>query len=63
MPALLQDVVVTLAALWAVWVIVRRMGAVVSPGAGRTASCDNCASGKAGGRPDDGAAKPLTLIR
>jgi hypothetical protein len=63
MPALLQDVVVTLAALWAVWVVVRRVGLLVAPGQRRTVSCDNCANGPSGAGAADGAAKPLTLVR
>ena len=62
MPDLLQDVIVTLAALWGVWAIVRRVGLLVAPGQHRAASCDHCASAPAGTRPDS-AARPLTLVR
>ena len=65
MPDLLQDVVVTLAALWAAWVIVRRVLSTVGPGPGRAAGCDHCAGGGAAeaARRDDATPRPLTLIR
>ena len=62
MPELFQDVVVTLVAVWAAWVIVRRVTAVVTPGPKRSASCDNCASSSAASKGDAGP-KPLTLVR
>lgn len=65
MPELIQDVIVTLVAIGAASIVVKRVFSFVSPGRGRVATCDACPSGQ--GQNDattlaDGAAKPLTLV-
>lgn len=58
-----QDVVVTLTAVAAVWVIVRRVTSAVGPGPRRTASCTKCASASPATPKGDAATRPLTLVR
>ena len=71
---MLQHVIVTIVALGAVGVIVRRVAGVVQPGSGK-APCASCPSARAQGLPDGGRrqpacgssitpeTKPLTLVR
>jgi len=70
MPELVQDVVVTIAALGAAWILVRRVFGVFGPARGASSGCPSCASGE-GGCGHTGAstttatpaAAPLTLHR
>lgn len=62
---LLQDAVVTLLALGAAILVVRRVFAVVQPASGEPA-CASCPSAEAHGQKPESAteaAKPLTLVR
>ena len=66
MPAadLVQHAVVTLAALGAAWVIVRRVFSFVKPAGGGPPKCASCPAAQ-GQKPEPltSEAKPLTLIR
>jgi hypothetical protein len=66
MPELLQDVIVTLFAAGAAWIIVKRVFSFVNPAQGRVATCDSCPSGQSNDSTtnlEDGLTKPLTLVR
>jgi hypothetical protein len=67
MPEFMQDVVVTLIAIGAAYLVVSRVFSMVSPGKGQ-ASCDSCPSDQrqgstAAGTDGADAVKPLTLVR
>jgi hypothetical protein len=67
MSVLLQDVIVTIAALGAAGVVVRRLFEFVQPAAKSAPGCPNCASSPSCGhtvsRQPAVEAKPLKLVR
>jgi hypothetical protein len=60
---IVQHAIVTLAAIGAAWVVVRRVVGVVKPAGGAAPKCASCPAA----RPQDAQltseAKPLTLVR
>jgi len=65
MPDLLQNVIIALAAAWAVWTIVRRVFATLGPARPGAATCDGCPNGQASraGRGGETKIHPVTLVR
>jgi hypothetical protein len=65
MPAeLVQHAIVTLAAIGAGWVIVRRVFSFVKPAGGAAPKCASCPAAQGQkAQPLSSEAKPLTLIR
>ena len=71
MPELAQHVVVTLAALSAAAIIVRRVFGAIAPGGGSGSPCDSCPSAalhrktlpRSGESSQEPATKPMILVR
>jgi hypothetical protein len=60
---LAQHVIVTLVAIWAAYLVITRVFALVGAGK-REATCDSCPTGRRAAAADvPGAVKPLTLVR
>jgi len=64
-PDFIQHAIVTLAAIGAAWVVVRRVFTVVKPAGGGAPKCASCPSAQAHkpAQPPSSETKPLTLIR
>jgi len=62
-PDIVQHALVTLAAIGAAWVVVRRVFTVVKPTGGGAPKCASCPVARPPDQQLTSEAKPLTLIR
>ena len=62
-PDVIQHAIVTLAAIGAAWLVVRRVFTVVKPIGGGAPKCASCPAARPQDQPLTSEAKPLTLVR